>query len=156
MLNACWRLGIPARKLQLIPNPGERVDIHTVMEWRSGNRWPVVSPSDTFVWRAHDGRIATVDEIRGDSLVFAQIFESKPYFAIRFDHPRHVRWEKFPAPVRSVVRALLGEAGYENAETPRLYDEPRRLFVLLSLGACAAFAVVAALTRPRRAASTSS
>lgn len=133
LLNACWRLGIRARKLHLIPPAGSPIDIHTLVEWRSGGRWPVVSPSDDFAWRTRDGRIATVEEIRGDSLVFAQVLQRVPGFAVGFENTRRVRWEKLPRPLPWAIRTVLGERRYRGLETPRLYDQPRRLMFAGSL-----------------------
>ncbi len=150
LLNACWRLGIPARKLHLIPPPRDTVDIHTIMEWRTGGRWKVIAPSENFVWHARDGRIATLEEIRADPTVFAEVYATIPGFAVGFDDPRRVRWEKFPAPLRRWIRGALGERRYREMETPRLYDDPRRLMMLTAAGACALFALAALATRRRR------
>jgi len=147
LLNACWRIGIPARKLQLLPgarDPGG----HTMVEFRSGDRWLVISPSDSsFVWRLPDGRIATREEIRGDSTVFAQVFDRYPRYPYRFDHPSNIRWEKLPGPVRTAFRTVLGEHGYAEAETPRLYDQPRRLVLYLALAALGMGLIGFALSR---------
>ena len=152
LLNACWRLGIPARKLQLAPPPPDTGEAHTMMEWRAGNRWQVISPSDDFVWRAPDGRVATVGEIRADTAVFAQVLRPEPWFRYRFEHPRHVRWEKLPAFARRIARAALGEERYRTLDTPRLYDRPRHLMALGCALAALAFGLVAMATRAGRSA----
>lgn len=145
VLNSCWRLGIPARKLQLLPGPRSKVT-HTLLEFRSGDRWLVISPSDSsFVWRLPDGRIATRDEIREDSTVFAEVYRRFPKYPVRFDHPANIRWEKLPVPVRGLFRLALGERGYAEAETPRLYDRHRLLFFyvsLIALGLCLGVAMI--------------
>jgi hypothetical protein len=151
LLNACWTLGIPARKLQLEPDDQGRWGGHTMVEFRSRDRWQVISPSDSsFVWRTRDGRIATVDEIRADSTVFAQVFARYPNYPYRFVRPFNIRWAKLPGPVRGAFRAVLGEERYRTAETPRLYDQPRVLFLTTGLGTTVLFAASAWLTRPRR------
>ena len=154
LLNACWRIGIPARKLQLLPGLRSTVT-HTLVEFRSGDRWLVISPSDSsFVWRLADGRIATREEIQADSLVFAQVYRSFPHYPVRFDHPSNIRWEKLPPPLRGAFRLALGERGYAEAETPRLYDRHRLLFLYLSLillGVSLAVALIGAPHEPRRA-----
>ena len=133
LLNACWRLGIPARKLQLIPESAATPEIHTLVEWRSGGRWQVVSPSDDFAWRARDGRWATIEEIGADTAIAAQVRDRNPWFRYTFGRPRHMRWEKLPAPGRAAIRTLLGERRYEAMETPRLYDQPRKLLLGVAL-----------------------
>jgi len=151
LLNACWALGIPARKLQLEPDALGRYGGHTMLEFHSRGRWQVISPSDSsFVWRTRDGRIATVAEIRADSAVFAQIFARYPVYPFRFSRPLHIRWEKLPGPVRNLIRMALGEERYYAAETPRLYDQPRSLVLVVALACTLLFTVTGWLTRPRR------
>jgi hypothetical protein len=150
-LNACWRLGIPARKVHLYPARPDGPGIHTLAEWRSGARWQAISPSDDFAWRTGDGRVATVEEIRADTAVYAQVMRRNPYFPYRFDDPRHLRLEKLPAVLRGPARAALGERGVRDLETPRLYDEPRVLLLDVSLAAALAFAFAALGTRHPRA-----
>lgn len=152
LLNACWRLGIPARKLQLLAEPQDPIGGHTMVEFQSRGRWQVLSPSDSsFVWRTAGGLIATRDEIRADSSIFAQVFERYPNYPYRFDRPSNIRWEKLPSPVRRAFRAVLGERRYLEAETPRLYDQHRKLFLWTSLALLAGSLVTAYLTRRRDA-----
>jgi hypothetical protein len=151
LLNACWSLGIPARKLQLESDAHGRWGGHTMLEFRSHGRWQVISPSDSsFTWRSRAGRIATVAEIRADPAVFTQVFARYPNYPYRFSRPRHIRWEKLPGPVRAAVRGVLGTQRYEAAETPRLYDQPRSLFLVLSLAVTACGVIAAWVTRPPR------
>ena len=145
-LGALDRAGIAARKLHITDESGTQDGWHTLLEFRSGGRWLVLSPSDSaFVWRAHDGSIATLDEIQTDSAIFAEIFEPFPSYPYRVDHATHIRWEKLPRPVRTLARMILGPAAYEHAFTPRLYDQPRRLFFITSLAALGAFGLGALL-----------
>lgn len=155
-LNACWRLGIPARKLHLYPNRRDGPGVHTLAEWKSGARWQAISPSDDFAWRTGDGRVATVGEIRSDSAVYAQVLRRHPYYPYRFDDPRHLRLEKLPPALRGVARAALGERRIRDLETPRLYDEPRVLLLDVSLAATLVFALAALLARSRRAGTANS
>lgn len=144
LLHALWQLDIPARKLQLLVEPGSGLIQHTMVEYRVGDRWQVISPSDSgFRWRNRAGQVATVAEIRADSTIFRQVYAWRPWWPTNFEHTANIRWEKLPAPVRGAFRAVLGEEGYRNAETPRLYEQPRRLFFALSAGAMLLFALVA-------------
>jgi hypothetical protein len=141
-LCALDRLGIPARKLHLHDEPSAQDAWHTLLEFRSGGRWLVLSPSDSaFVWRTHEGRIATLDEIRADSTIFGEVFERFPGYPYRLDNATHIRWEKLPRAVRAIFRLVLGREGYENAFTPKLYDQPRRLFLMASLAALGGFSL---------------
>ncbi|HTO92166.1 MAG TPA: hypothetical protein VMJ70_13640 [Candidatus Sulfotelmatobacter sp.] len=157
MLRALEQANIQSRKLQLLDDMNGKGGGHTMLEYRSNGRWVVLSPSDSsMVWQTHDGRLATLADIQGDSTIFAQIFERYPNYPFRFTNVSHIRWNKLPPAWRSAFRWLLGEQGYRDALTPYLYDRPRLLFFYLSLGAfafCAALALVTrrAVRRGRRA-----
>ena len=143
-LDALGHVGVPARKLQLLHDESGTGGGHTMLEFRSGDRWLVLSPSDdSFVWRRYDGHIATLDEIRADPTIFAQIYKRYPAYPYRFDNPSHIRWAKLPGPVQGFFRLILGKRGYDNALTPRLYDQPRELLLLVSLSALIAFSLAA-------------
>jgi len=135
LLASLWRLGLPARKLHLFEHPTEPGSGHTMVEFFSAGRWQVISPSDSsFVWRNRSGRIATVEEIRTDPVIFRQVLAIRPQYPYTFDYPWHIRWSKLPQPIRALARAVLGEERYRNAQTPKLYDQPRLFFFLASLG----------------------
>jgi hypothetical protein len=157
MLRSLEQFKIPSRKLQLIDDGTGKGGGHTMLEYRSSGRWVVLSPSDSsFVWHTKDGRLATLEDIKDDTTVFAQIFERYPDWPFRFTNTSHIRWTKLPRAARGVLRWLLGDQGYRDALTPYLYDRPRMLFFYGSLGAFALFAGLAFLTRgaSRRAAET--
>lgn len=151
LLNALWRLDIPARKIQLLDNESGRGGGHTMVEYLNGERWHVIAPSDSsFVWRKAGGGIATVAEIQADFEIFSSVYTRYPSYPYLFDHPGYIRWEKLPAPVLRVTRFLLGEDRYARAQTPRLYDMPRTLFLIVSLTAVFLFTLGALVTAPRR------
>ena len=153
LLNALWRLGIPARKLQLIALPGSGHITHTMVEYRVAGRWQVISPSDSaFTWRNHSGEVATVEEIRTDPAIFGQIHSYRSVWPADFQNTWHVRWEKLPGPARRFFRFVLGERGYREAETPRFYDQPRHVFFYTGLAITLLFGLIGAwLVRPLRA-----
>lgn len=144
---ALRHVGVRARKLQIISND-TRLGSHAMLEFESHGRWLVLSPSDgAFVWRTREGRIATLDEIRADPAVHSQIFARYPHYPYRFDHVAHIRWAKLPAPIRGFARLLLGQPGYDSAQTPEFYDRPRELFLWTSLIGCAGFLLAALVIR---------
>lgn len=134
LLNALWRLHVPARKLQLLPTPGTKEVQHTMVEYRVGDRWHVISPSDSsFVWHNAEGQVATACEIRTDPAIFQQVKKWRSWWSASFRHPSNIRWDKLPAPVRNFLRQMLGPERYAAARTPRLYDQPRTLLFMGSL-----------------------
>jgi len=148
MIRSLEQVHVASRKLQLLDDVNGQGGGHTMIEYRSNGRWVVLSPSDSsFVWRDHEGRLATVDEIRGDSTIFAQIFTRFPNYPYRFNNTSHIRWAKLPPAGRAVFHWLLGEKGYRDALTPYLYDRPRLLLFYCAFAAFVLFTVLALLTR---------
>jgi hypothetical protein len=145
LLVSLWRVRVPARKLQLLSDSDGG---HTMVEYRVGDRWHVISPGDSsFVWRTASGGVATVEEIRADSTIYGQILTRYPNYEYDFRHPSHIRWEKLPAPVRGVFHWVLGDRAYAKATTPRVYETPRRLLLVTSLVAFVFWVLLAASVR---------
>lgn len=151
LLNALWRMRIPARKLVLL-NDLEDTDQHTMVEYESNGRWAVISPSDSgYVWRNAAGLPATLGEIQSDPAVFGQIYARNPQWPWRFDYATHIRWQKLPGPAQRVLRTVLGARRYATAETPQLYDQPLSLLYRMSLSSTVFFLLLAWPVRRRAA-----
>jgi hypothetical protein len=150
LLNALWRLGIPARKLQLLDNAQGKGGGHTMIEFYHHGRWQALSPADNaFVWRNRDGEIATATEIRDDDHIFSQIYAVKPHYRYRFDNPKNIRWDKLPNRVVKIIKFFIGEERFNHAHTPELYDQPRTLLFYISILSAVFFGVVAYSLKPR-------
>lgn len=133
-LRAMWELGIPARKLQLseyIPGKGG----HTMAEFFDNGKWRVISPSDSsFVWRNPAGSIATVKDIQSDTAVFNQVYHKwRKNWQYGFRETWNINWDKIPGFIRSTIKFFIGEEAYRNAETPEIYENPRKLLFIVSL-----------------------
>lgn len=133
-LRSMWELGIPARKLQLmevIPGKGG----HTMAEFFYNGKWRVISPSDSsFVWRNPDGSIASVNDIQSDTAIFNQVYHKwRKDWPYGFKETWNINWDKIPGFLRSGIRFLIGEEAYRNAETPELYEQPRKLLFIVFL-----------------------
>lgn len=134
LLNALWKLKIPARKLQLLNNEIGKGGGHTIIEFYHDDDWRVISPSDsTFVWRTENGEIASAKQIHDDPTIFSQIYRIKPNYRYLFDNYSNVRWEKLPQWVTCTIRFVIGERRFNSAETPKLYDLPRSLLLYCSI-----------------------
>ncbi|MBI3949934.1 MAG: hypothetical protein HY314_05715 [Acidobacteria bacterium] len=153
LLNALWRLDIPARKLQLLNNAQSKGGGHTMIEFYHNGRWKVLSPSDNaFAWRNKDGEMATAREIKDDYQVFSQIYKVKPHYRYLFDNPQNVRWDKLPSSIVRIIRFLIGEERFNTTQTPTLYDQPRELlFFTFSLSSIF-FGVMGYILKPRNTA----
>ena len=151
LLNALWRLNIPARKLQLLNNEFGKGGGHTMIEFYHNGAWRVLSPSDkTFVWRTENGEIATARQIQNNSTIFSQIYKVNPKFRYLFDNYKNIRWEKFPNWATSKIKFFIGESKFESMETPKLYDLPRSLFLYCSIFSFIFFAFIVFILRPRK------
>lgn len=134
-LRSMWELGIPARKLQLMEVISGKGG-HTMAEFFFNGKWRVISPSDSsFVWRNFDGSIASLKDIQSDTTIFNQIYykwrKDWPY---GFKETWNINWEKIPGFLRNTIKFFIGEEAYRNAETPELYEQPRKLlFITFSL-----------------------
>jgi len=151
LLNALWKLDIPARKLQILDNEQGIGGGHTVVEFFHDGAWRVVSPSDDgFVWRTEGGEIATAREIQTNPQIFAQIYAAQPNYPYLFDRYRHIRWSKFPDWFTSVIRSIIGPVRFNSMETPRLYDQPRTMLLYGSLSATMLTGILVYWLRPKR------
>jgi len=172
VLNALWELGIPARKLQLDGKVAEQESLswvesyqdairvyhrakqfpndgHTMVEFYHDGAWRVTSPADhAFAWHTDEGKIATADDIQNDPRIYAQIYQLWPDYPYS-DYPytfvghSNINWEKLPREMRVAIKAVMGEQWFAAAQTPRLYDQPRTLLFLVSLGASSVSGVLA-------------
>lgn len=130
LLNSLWHKGIPARKLQLLPTSQKEGDGHTMVEFYVDGKWRVIAPSDSsFVWLDEQGEVASREEIKNNPDIFKQIYTRDKNYPYHFNKPRNIRWSKLPGFIQKFFRAILGEKGFQNATTPRLYDRPRSLMM---------------------------
>jgi hypothetical protein len=149
LLNALWKLDIPARKLQLFDNEEGKGGGHTMVEFYHDGAWRVISPADNgFVWLTEKGEIATARQIQSDPITFSQIYAQQPDYPYLFDNYQRIRWSKLPDGFTAAVRFVIGEHRYNSMETPRLYDLPRTL-LLIAVGILAVLlGLMAYITRP--------
>ena len=131
LLNALWKVDIPARKLQLFGKGGG----HTMVEFYDMNEWKVISPSDSsFIWHRSDGSIATLNDIKSDTSIFNQVYHNwKNNWRYNFDKTTNIRWDKIPSFLASVIKFFIGEKSYNTAETPKLYEQPRKFLFIVFL-----------------------
>ena len=129
LLNALWKVDIPARKLQLFGKGGG----HTMVEFYDMNEWKVISPSDSsFIWHRSDGSLATLSDIKSDTSIFNQVYHNwKNNWRYSFDETTNIRWDKIPSFLASVIKFFIGEKSYNTAETPKLYEQPRKFLFIV-------------------------
>ena len=150
LLNALWKLNIPARKLILVDNELGKGGGHTMIEFQYNGSWRVLSPSDnSFVWRTENGEIATASQIKNNPIIFSQIYKEKPNYPYLFDNYKNIRWKKFPNLITSIIKIVVGEKKFNSMETPRLYDLPRTLFLYYFILQAIFFSIVSYFSRSK-------
>jgi hypothetical protein len=133
LLLSLWESDIPARRLIL--NDSLNNKLFSLAEYYSEQKWKVVSVADSaFLWLNRYGKIATTDEIKEDSTILSQIYNYNPEWNYSLDYISHVNWDILPASIKYIVKAIIGDASFENTESPKILERPRKLaFALMSI-----------------------
>ncbi|MGA9754283.1 MAG: hypothetical protein WBV23_03990 [Desulfobaccales bacterium] len=148
LLNALWRLDIPARELLLLNNAQGKGGGHVMVEFFDGGRWLVISPADTaHIWKNRRGEIATAAEIKQDPEIFKQIYEIRPNYDYLLDNYKNISFEDFPHFIPKIIKFTLGVESFDKLESPKLYHRPRMLLFYISAGLCLMFGVLAIIAK---------
>ncbi len=138
LLLSLWQIDIPARRIVL--NLNNSLDTYSMVEFYYDGEWKLISVADNaFVWRNRFGEIASTNEIRKDSVLLSQIKSFNPNWSFTFDDVTHINWEILPQFIKIVYKAILGEAAFENSESPRVLERPRQLAFFYSCFLTAVF-----------------
>ncbi|MEP0765991.1 MAG: hypothetical protein HRF45_05545 [Fimbriimonadia bacterium] len=144
--------GMPVRMV-LLDDAAAGGEHKMVSVWHDGG-YRLLDPAFDHYWVNEEGRIATIEEVRDNPEIFAQVFQKHEHYPYRLDKPQYFRWSRL-GPMegfaRSVVGLFVGAKGVEEMDTPAFIDRP-----WLGYGwACLFMAVpplfLGWLTRPRRA-----
>ncbi len=148
LLNALWRLDIPARELLLLNNAQGKGGDHFMVEFFDGGRWLVISPADTaHIWKNPRGEIATAAEIKQDPEIFRQIYKTRANYDYLFDNYKNISFEDFPHFIPKIIKFILGAESFDKLEAPKLYDRPRMLLFYISAILCLVFGILAVIAK---------
>lgn len=126
LLLSLWNINIPARRIVL--NSNNSFDTYSMVEFYDDGEWKLISVADSsFVWRNRFVEIASTNEVRKDSLLLNQIKMFNPNWNFDFDDVTYTNWELFPGFIKSIYRSIMGEAAFENSESPRILERPRQI-----------------------------
>jgi hypothetical protein len=106
---------------------GGNIGEHKMVALKVDGEYRLFDPTVDHYWTNKDGGLASVDEIRSDPEIFAQVFEKRADYPYRFDDIQYFRWERLKAPGRWLKRALTAVKGEEwvaQVDTPELIDRP--------------------------------
>lgn len=131
LLLSLWQIDIPARRIVL--NLNNSLDTYSMVEFYHDGEWKLISVADSsFVWRNRFGQIASTNELRKDPLMLSQIKMVNPNWNFNFDDVTHINWELLPGFIRFIFKSIMGEAAFENSESPRILERPRQLAFIFS------------------------
>ena len=97
-------------------------------------------PAYDFYWINRSGHVASIEEVRGDPEIFAQIHRVVPEYPYDLGDASYIRWSRLGRPgarIKSTLTALMGRSWVENLDTPKLYDRPWWGYMWTSLVAAA-------------------
>jgi hypothetical protein len=118
-----WLHGIRSHKVLM----GEGKFEHAMVALDVDGGYRLFDPTFDFYWRNAAGHVATVDEVRSDPTIFAQIYERYPNYPYNLSDATYFNWRRLGVPGRWIKRALesvLGTERVANFDTPMLYDRP--------------------------------
>lgn len=150
LILALRRLKIQARALYLEADERGLGGGHQMVEFWDEGMWKVIAPSDNaFVWRTHEGRVATAAEIAASAEVFSQVYEAFPHYQYLFHNITRFSLPDAPGWLKSLVGMILPDDGF-GPEAPLFFHSPRGLMLRLCLVLASLCAVAAICLRPRR------
>ena len=123
---------IPSHKV-LIETKGQEHAMVTLYA-RGADR--LFDPTFDFYWTDRSGHVASIDEVRNDPEIFAQIYRKVPWYPYRLTDVTYFRWNRLGAPgrwLRSALSAWLGANRVDRIDTPMLYERPWLGYSVLSL-----------------------
>lgn len=143
-----WLHGIRSHKVLMGAHDNE----HAMVALYVHGGYRLFDPTYDFYWTDRAGHVATVEQVRGDSTIFAQVYRRYPGYKYRLDDAMYFNWRRLGRPgmwLRSLLISVAGRAWVESLDTPKLYDRPWWGYSWLTLMA-GAFALATGLVLLRR------
>ncbi|GMV38154.1 MAG: hypothetical protein AMXMBFR61_26620 [Fimbriimonadales bacterium] len=141
-------------KVRMVLLDGPPVGEHKMVSvWHDGG-YRLLDPAFDHYWVNEERRIATIEEVRDNPEIFAQVFEKHPNYPYRLVGARYFRWSRlgrFEGFARSVVGLFVGTQGPEEIDTPAFIDRPWLGYGWACLVISLPPLMLAWLTRPARA-----
>jgi len=106
---------------------GTGVNEHAMVALYFNGAYRLFDPTYDFYWTGHDGHVASVEDVRGDSAIFAQIYRKVPGYPYSLRDATYFHWSRLGrlgAWLKSALTAVMGPAWVANVDTPRLYERP--------------------------------
>ena len=114
---------IPSHKV-LIETEGKE---HVLVTLEVGGRELLFDPTFDFYWTNRSGHVASIDEVRNDPEIFAQIYRKVSWYPYRLNDVAYFRWNRLGPPggwLRRGLSAVFGARRVDRIDTPMLYERP--------------------------------
>ena len=100
---------------------------HAMVALYVNGAYRLFDPTYDFNWTNRSGHVASIEEVRDDPVIFAQIYRKVPNYNYTLADATYLRWSRLGRPgawVKSALTAIMGRTWVENLDTPKLYDRP--------------------------------
>lgn len=118
-----WLRHIRSHKVLLGTGAGE----HAMVSLYANGAFRLFDPTFDFYWTNRSGHVATLEEVRGDTAIFAQIYRRVPDYPYRLGDASYFRWSRLGQPgvwIKTGLTAIMGASWVENLDTPKVYERP--------------------------------
>jgi hypothetical protein len=118
-----WLRQIPSHKVLLGTGAGE----HAMVALYVHGAYRLFDPTFDFYWTDRSGHVASVEDVRNDPEIFAQVFRKVPHYPYRLDDASYFRWSRLGSAggwIKQALTAVRGPEWVANLDTPKLYDRP--------------------------------
>ena len=119
---ACLR-HIPSHKVLM----GRGTNEHAMVALYVNGAYRLFDPTYDFYWTDSTGHVASVDQVRSDTAIFAQIYRKVPDYKFSLSDATYFRWARLGRVgtwIKSALTVVMGEAWVANLDTPQLYERP--------------------------------
>jgi hypothetical protein len=118
-----WLRHIPSHKVLMGTGPDE----HAMVALYVNGAYRLFDPTYDFYWTNRSGHVASIEEVRSDTAIFAQVYRKVPDYRYNLSDASYLRWSRLGRPgawAKSALTAIMGRAWVENLDTPKLYERP--------------------------------
>jgi len=144
-----WLRHIRSHKVLMGTGPNE----HAMVALYVDGAYRLFDPTYDFYWTNRSGHVASIEEVRSDPEIFAQIYRKVPDYKYSLSDATYFHWSRLGPPglwARSALTAIVGRDWVENLDTPKLYDRPWWGYTWLSLTGAVVFVTLGLALLNRR------
>ncbi|MFI5281152.1 MAG: hypothetical protein ACHQU1_11685 [Gemmatimonadales bacterium] len=121
--SVAWLRDIPSHKVLMGTGDKE----HAMVALYVNGAYRLFDPTYDFYWTDRSGHVASIDSVRADTAIFAQIYRKVPDYPFDLHDASYLRWSRLGRPgalVRAALVRLMGERWVAGLDTPKVYERP--------------------------------